>query len=562
MAGPTDGPDLIQPPEFPFLLPPVEPDEIGRLGNYRVLRLLGRGGMGFVFHAEDITLRRPVALKIMNPDLDGSVQGGQRFLREARAMAAIKHESLVTVYQAGQEGDVIYLAMELLDGLSLQDWCARVGKAGATDVLRLGREIAGGLAVIHRHGLIHRDLKPANLWLEGPAQRVKILDFGLARYVSGDHSLTQTGTLLGTPAYMSPEQARGEAVGPASDLFSFGCVLYSMCTGTCPFYHENTTAMLTALALEDARPLHDVNPAVPRALSDLVAQLLAKDPQERPPSADAVLERLRQIDARVDVQPSAPTPGYSTLAPAPRSDATVPDRPHREAAPGREWAVRRHWVAVVIAFVLAAVAAFTAPRLLSSVFTGGKSDTAPTGPAGNAGVPVEVELNDPGATKQTSGSVEVPSADGKFYLSDLNPVASQHWPFLPPPKPGHPQPKAIGGVYVQGKLSPHGIFMHPPPSQQGAATIRYHLGKQYAAFHAVVSMNDGPPRSESPVMFAVYGDGKLLWHSKALSSQADAQPCSVSVANVGELTLWVRCESDPRGGHAVWVEPYLKQPAQ
>ncbi|HYT93735.1 MAG TPA: serine/threonine-protein kinase, partial [Gemmataceae bacterium] len=162
----------LAPPEYSFLLPPVEPDEIGRLGTYRILRLLGRGGMGFVFHAEDITLRRAVALKVMKPDLDGDMRGWERFLREARVMAAIKHESLVTVFQAGQEGSALYLAMELLEGVSLQDWCVRSFRPHLTEILRLGREIAAGLAAIHRHGLVHRDIKPANLWLEAPANRV------------------------------------------------------------------------------------------------------------------------------------------------------------------------------------------------------------------------------------------------------------------------------------------------------------------------------------------------------------------------------------------------------
>src|SRR5262245_31825012 len=133
-------------PQFPFLLPPVEPDEIGRLGTYRVLRLLGTGGMAYVFHAEDIALRREVALKVMKPDLGGHGDAWQRFLREARIMAAVKHDYLVTVYQVGQEGGVVYLAMELLQGETLEDWGVREGPPPVVDVLRLGREIATGLA--------------------------------------------------------------------------------------------------------------------------------------------------------------------------------------------------------------------------------------------------------------------------------------------------------------------------------------------------------------------------------------------------------------------------------
>src|SRR5262245_24643160 len=169
-----------EPASFPFLRPPEKNDEIGRLGNYRVLRLLGYGGMGLVFHAEDLGLHRPVALKVVRPNADfpkGLV--AERFLREARAMAGIKHGHIIPVYQVGQEGDVIYVAMELLEGESLESWCLRVTNPHPDDISRIGAETARGLEAIHRRGLIHRDIKPMNLWLESPNGRVKILDFGL-----------------------------------------------------------------------------------------------------------------------------------------------------------------------------------------------------------------------------------------------------------------------------------------------------------------------------------------------------------------------------------------------
>src|SRR5262249_3082697 len=147
-------------------------DEIGRLGNYRVLRLLGQGGMGFVFLAEDAALQRRVALKVMKPDLERPQEAWQRFLREARIMASITPGHLGTVFQVGQEDDFIYLAMELLEGESRETWSDRVGPAPVGEILRLGREIAAGLAVIHRHNLVHRDIKPSNLWLESPGARI------------------------------------------------------------------------------------------------------------------------------------------------------------------------------------------------------------------------------------------------------------------------------------------------------------------------------------------------------------------------------------------------------
>src|SRR5260370_16294555 len=299
MTRPSSPADAKNPQErprsYPFLLPPLEADEIGRLGNYRVLSVVGRGGMGFVFRAGDIPLRRLVALKVMKPDLQGDMKGWQRFLQEAQLMAAIKHEALVTVFQAGQEGDAVFLAMELLEGSTLEDWCAKNPRPAVADILRLARETAAALAVIHRRGLVHRDIKPGNLWLEAPHNRIKILDFGLARFVQQDSSLTQTGAIIGTPSFMSPEQARGDPVDPRSALFSFGCILYVLCTGENPFQAETVSGILTALAIRNPKPVRQLNSNIPLALSVLVDQLLAKNPKDRPDSAEEVLEQLAHL---------------------------------------------------------------------------------------------------------------------------------------------------------------------------------------------------------------------------------------------------------------------------
>src|SRR5207245_900251 len=169
---------------------------------------------------------------------------------------------------------------------------------------RIGREIATGLAAAHERGLIHRDIKPANIWLETlpgagepsrPRGRVKILDFGLARAFGGDVHLTQSGVIVGTPAYMAPEQAQGTAVDPRTDLFSLGCVLYRLCTGQVPFQGATTMATLRALELEQPKPPHRLNPSVPRTLSDLILKLLTKRPDDRCSSAFSVVEALEAI---------------------------------------------------------------------------------------------------------------------------------------------------------------------------------------------------------------------------------------------------------------------------
>ena len=223
----------------------------------------------------------------------------QRFLREARSAAAIEHDHIVIIYQVGEDRGVPFLAMQFLQGESLEDRLAREGKLPVAEVLRIGREIAEGLAAAHARGLIHRDVKPGNIWLEGAVEaRVKLLDFGLARAVAENTQMTQQGAIVGTPAYMAPEQASGAAVDARCDLFSLGCVLYQMSTGQLPFQGTNTISVLLAVANITPFAPCQVNQELPEVLSDLIVQLLAKDPQQRPASAQAVVEAVAALQQR------------------------------------------------------------------------------------------------------------------------------------------------------------------------------------------------------------------------------------------------------------------------
>jgi hypothetical protein len=280
-----------------ILLPPEQSDELGRLGIYRVLRVLGAGGMGIVVQAEDSQLQRRVALKVMRPSLAGVPTARERFLREARAVAALEHEHVVTVYQVGEEHGVPFLAMKLLKGETLQERLNREGRLGLAETLRIARQTAEGLEGAHRRGLVHRDVKPSNLWLEAPTGRVIILDFGLAHTLHNNPQLTGSGMVLGTPAYMAPEQAAGRPVDARSDLFSLGCVLYRLCTGKPAFEGPDTLAVLMALATQTPTPAHACAADVPPALSGLISALLAKDPKDRPASAGEVSRRLAAVEA-------------------------------------------------------------------------------------------------------------------------------------------------------------------------------------------------------------------------------------------------------------------------
>ncbi|HYT91301.1 MAG TPA: protein kinase [Gemmataceae bacterium] len=289
------------------LAPPQAPGELGWIGAYRILEVLGTGGMGVVYQAEDTVLKRTVALKVMTPQAAARPAARERFLREAQAAAALEHEHIITIYQVGEQRGVPFLAMPCLKGESLEARLRRDGPLPVPEVLRLGRQIALGLAAAHAKGLIHRDVKPANIWLEAGSGRVKILDFGLARPFEDDAHLTDSGMIIGTPAYMAPEQARGEEMGPRGDLFSLGIVLYRICTGELPFRGNHSLGVLTALATQTPRPLRELNPAVPPALAELVMQLLAKEPTERPASAREVADRLQALERSHPGPPSSPT---------------------------------------------------------------------------------------------------------------------------------------------------------------------------------------------------------------------------------------------------------------
>jgi serine/threonine protein kinase len=279
-----------------FLRPALQPDELGRLADFRVLQLIGQGGMGLVFRAEDTRLRRVVALKVMQPRFASEARIRQRFLLEAQAMAALKSDHVVTVYEVGVAADLPFLAMEFLEGEALESLQERVGQLSLAQVVRIGKEAACGLAAAHARGLVHRDIKPSNLWLEAPTGRVKILDFGLARLTSEGRLASQVGLIVGTPAFMAPEQARGEAVDHRADLFSLGCVLYWLCTSQLPFNGTDILTTLAALATHDPEPPKALSGQVGANLSDLIMELLQKDPCLRPASSQAVLDRMAAID--------------------------------------------------------------------------------------------------------------------------------------------------------------------------------------------------------------------------------------------------------------------------
>lgn len=281
------------------LLTPTDfPEMLGRLGDYEVSGVVGQGGMGAVLKGFDPSLRRVVAIKVMAPHLADSGSARQRFQREARAAAAITHDNVIDTYGVSEAGGVPYLVMPFARGPSLQKRLDESGPLATVEVVRIGRQIAAGLAAAHEQGLVHRDIKPANILLNEGIERLWITDFGVARAVD-DASMTQTGVIAGTPQYMSPEQARGESVSPSSDLFSMGSVLYTACTGRAPFRAEAAWGILRRITDTQPRNIRELNPEIPQWLCRIIERLMAKDPVDRFSDAAEVAHILEQCLAHL-----------------------------------------------------------------------------------------------------------------------------------------------------------------------------------------------------------------------------------------------------------------------
>ncbi len=289
------------------LEPSDEPNVLGRLGGYDVLEIIGRGGMGVVLKGFDRELKRCVAIKVLSPHLAQSPLARKRFAREAQAAAAVVHPNVLAIHQVQPNGRLPFLVMPLVAGESLAQRLAAQGRLELKEILRIGMQAAAGLAAAHEQGLVHRDVKPANILLEKGVERAVLTDFGLAR-AADDVALTRWGIIAGTPQYMSPEQARGEALDGRSDLFSLGCVLYEMATGVSPFRADSMMATMRRLVDDAPQALASLNPELPPWFIALVDRLLEKDPSRRFGSAQEVSELLGGCLAHVQQPHNVPLP--------------------------------------------------------------------------------------------------------------------------------------------------------------------------------------------------------------------------------------------------------------
>ncbi|MCA8951437.1 MAG: protein kinase, partial [Planctomycetes bacterium] len=315
------------------LAPSDDPASLGRLGHYEVRALVGAGSTGIVLKAFEPRLDRYVAIKLMAPRFGGSGAARRRFEREARAVAAVAHDHVVPIHSVDEYRGLPYIVMRYVPGGSLQQRLDRDGPLDSCAAARVGLQVARALAAAHAVGIVHRDVKPANVLLEDRVERAMVSDFGLAR-VADEVSMTRSGTITGTPQFMSPEQARGDAVDHRSDLFSLGSTLWAACAGHPPFRAQTLFGVIHRVSGAEPRALREVNPAIDEWLAALIARLMAKRPEDRFALAAASAYALAAELARLQ---------NPTGAPVPARDWFVPPAP---AAGGGRNRTKRWWTAL------------------------------------------------------------------------------------------------------------------------------------------------------------------------------------------------------------------------
>jgi serine/threonine-protein kinase len=336
--------------------------------RYELEELVGSGGMSSVFKARDQLLERHVALKILHEHFGHDSEYVERFRREARAVAQLSHPNIVTVIDRGEADGRQFIVFEYVEGENLKDLIDRTGPLPIRRALELAIEVAGGLAFAHDHGIVHRDVKPQNVLLNGDGG-AKVTDFGIARTLDVERGVTQTGTVLGTSNYISPEQAGSKPVGPFTDVYALGVVLYELLTGEVPFPGETFVAVAMRHINDQPPSLVEKRPDAPLRLVAAVDRALAKEPADRFPSMDAFADELRACLHELDTPDAART----LITPSPVV---------RESRP-RRMRSRRRWPLVLALVGLLAIAAVVAALVLG----GGGGNSNQTQTSGNSGTP-------------------------------------------------------------------------------------------------------------------------------------------------------------------------------
>ena len=408
--------------------------------NFTVGDLVGRGGFAEVFSVRDNRLKRELAVKVLSPELVVNQPMLQRFRREAEAVAALRHAGIVPIYDIGESGGIAYIMMPLIKGETLKKRLDRDGRLSIPEVRRVIKEIATALSVAHDAGLVHRDIKPENVMLEGPKQQILVMDFGIAKALDPDQTgMTSSGLIVGTPHFMSPEQASGEAVDARSDQYSLAVLGYRMVTGAHPFDGETTRALLYKQVFETPPPARERFPDVPLSLSDALHRGMAKDPKDRYSTIDEFAGAVLQEDTNERAALPPPKSRSKSKPPEPSKDkpkaAAKPDAKSAPAAAGAKPASGGRRIGVMAVGAVAAIAAVAVFALLRQGGATPPTDLAQQPPATTQPPPAIAVQPPPAPAGQKAAPPPPPSSPrGTTKAADPNQAATSA-PAPPPPPP-------------------------------------------------------------------------------------------------------------------------------
>jgi serine/threonine protein kinase len=513
------------------LLPPGS-----KLGRFEISTVLGQGAMGVVYLANDPQIDRPVAIKTVRPEAgrgEGTHDIEDRFRKEARLAGRLQHPNIVTIYDVGRDGDVYFIAMEYVDGRPLTRYLTAADELPLTAKIAIIRQTAEALSHAHERGVVHRDIKPGNI-LVARDGRVKVTDFGIGRFTAASTSdLTRTGQMIGSPAYMSPEQVRGEKLDGRSDLFSLGVVLYELLTAVRPFPGESITTLVYQILHTEPRDPLELKANLPASTREVMARLLAKQPEKRPADAGAFIRELARIERfqresevtrRAVV--TAPSPAMAEPPPPPPSPPEVPSRTEifepppaatsratvLESAPPRR-------VGLLIVVLALAVLALAGILILRERPTGG-AVAAPPIPL-PAPAPTAAALEAKGVT---SGPAPEPSP------------ATQEVVRLPTPGPHEAVDATVGAPRTTGSERPRPAARAPTPPAARPVVLAE------AAAPASESASEASSKTER--VDAVYATR----HGVRFTSSPDQARLTIDGRLVGIADDW-----DNRGGGREFV---------
>ncbi len=532
-----------------------------KLGRFEISSVLGQGAMGVVYLANDPEIERPVAIKTVRPEAMRGESAGEieaRFLKEAKLAGRLQHPSIVTVYDVGRDRDVCFIAMEYVEGKPLTRYLRASDALPLTAKIGIIRQVAEALAHAHERGVLHRDIKPGNILIAKDG-RVKVTDFGIGKFTAAATSeLTRTGQMIGSPAYMSPEQVRGEKVDARSDLFSLGVVLYELLTGVRPFPGESITTLVYQILHTEPRDPRELKADLPMSTREVMARLLAKQPEKRPADARGFVRELGRIEKfqrdseltrrAVVAAPAAGTEGASAAAAGAPGSPPLPPPSARTSAP-TEPARRRGGLPIVL---LAAAAVLVAGVLLLR-------DRGQPEPATRAPAP------QPGVAPAPSPAVEKQGATPELAGTPID---------LPTPGPNEAADATVGAPRVLDTNRRRRSPMPPPPApappEERVAVVeppRAAAADKPDRIDAAFSTRRRVRFTSSPEQARLYVDGRYIgiaddWDNRGGGRELELEKSGTHYVRMelpGYRTMHFQIDVAPEGDDSVSIDEELER---